>query len=88
MEQHEAIVKTFADLVNRYHDLRGRHGIDAPQTEWARAEIAGARILLDRTFGDDERSRVFAEVRARTSQENPHRDRDWAGWDSEVLRER
>jgi len=88
MEQSEQVVETFITLINNYHEFRERDGIDAPTTEWARAEIGGARILLERVFGDDERARVFSEVRRRTGKGIPHRDREWTGWDSEAQRER
>jgi hypothetical protein len=42
-EQNEMILETFVRLVSRYHELWDRDGIDAPATEWARAEISGAR---------------------------------------------
>jgi hypothetical protein len=88
MEQSDRVIETFVRLVNQYHELRDRDGIDAPATEWARAEISGARILLETAFGDAERERVFAEVRRRTGKGVPHRDREWQGWDSEAQRER
>ncbi len=88
MEQRERIVDTFVRLVNAYHELRDRDGIDAPATEWARAEISGARILLETAFGDAERGHVFAEVRTRTGKGIPHRGREGTGWDGEAQRER
>ena len=88
MEQRTRMIETFVRLVNDYHEFGERDGIDAPTTEWARAEISGARILLETTLGDAERERVFAEVRTRTGKGIPHRDREWTGWDSEAQRER
>lgn len=88
MADDTAIIETFTDLVNHYHQVRERDGIDSVSAEWARAEIAGARILLEKAFGDETRHRIFAEVRQRTGKGIPHRIQDWSGWDSEAQRER
>lgn len=88
MRDEPRIIETLIVLVNQYHEMRNRDGIDSPAAEWARAEIAGARILLEKVFGDDARARAFAEVRKRTGKGIPHRGREWTGWDSEAQRER
>lgn len=74
MEERDRVVETFARLVNRYHQLRERNGIDAPATEWARAEISGARAFLEATIADRERGALYAEVRIRTGKGIPCRD--------------
>jgi hypothetical protein len=75
MEERDRVVQMFARLVNQYHQLRERHGTDAPATEWARAEISGARALLEATCTDRERGTLYAEIRIRTGKGIPWRDR-------------
>jgi hypothetical protein len=74
MEERDRVVEMFARLVNRYHQLRERNGIDAPATEWARAEISGARAFFEATIADRERGALYAEVRMRTGKGIPCRD--------------
>jgi hypothetical protein len=76
MEERDRIVETFTRLVRRYHELRDRDGIDAPATEWARAEISGARAMLEATIADRERGTLYAEVRIRTGKGIPARYRE------------
>jgi hypothetical protein len=76
MEERDRIVETFTRLVRRYHDLRDRDGIEAPATEWARAEISGARAMLEATIADRERGSLYAEVRMRTGKGIPPRYRE------------
>jgi hypothetical protein len=84
MANDHRIVETLSVMLVRYHKERDRDGIDPPTTEWTRAEISGARSLLEAILGDDARGRIFAEVRKRTGMGIPHRDREWVGWDSEA----
>jgi hypothetical protein len=88
MIDEESAVEAVAAMVTLYHETRDREGIDAPATEWMRAEISGARTLLEATVGESVRSRVFEQVRQQTGKGIPHRDREWIGWDSEAQRER
>jgi hypothetical protein len=74
MEERDRVVEMFARLVNRYHQLRERDGINAPVTEWARAEISGARAFLEATLADHERGALYAQVRIRTGKGIPCRD--------------
>lgn len=74
--------------VIRYHETRARDGIDAPATEWIRAEIAGARFMLEAMIGEDGRHRVLEAVRRQTGKGIPHRDREWLCWDGEAQVER
>jgi hypothetical protein len=76
MEERDRVVEMFARLVKRYHQLRERDGIDTPATEWARAEISGARAFLEATVADCERGALYAEVRIRTGKGIPCRDRE------------
>jgi hypothetical protein len=76
MEARDRVIETFAKLVNQYHQLRERDGIATPATEWARAEISGARALLEATLADRERGALYAEVRIRTGKGIPCRDRE------------
>jgi hypothetical protein len=75
MEERDRIVETFTRMVRRYHQLHDRDGRDAPATEWARAEISGARAMLEATIADGERGILYAEVRIRTGKGIPPRDR-------------
>jgi hypothetical protein len=76
MEERDRIVETFARLIRRYHELRDRDGIDSPATEWARAEISGARTMLETTIADRERGTLYAEIRIRTGKGIPSRYRE------------
>jgi hypothetical protein len=88
MTDEERSVDELAGLVNLYHETRDRDGIDAPATEWIRAEISGARKVLGATIGEDGRHRILQQVRERTGKGIPHLDRQWIGWDGEAQRER
>jgi len=88
MAEDNQVIEAVARLVTRYHETRDRDGIDAATTEWIRAEISGARWLLEAFYDDAGRGRILAGVRKRTGKGIPHRDREWMGWDSEAQRER
>jgi|SRR5208282_3910067 len=68
-------VETFVELVDRYWESRERNGVDSPEAEWIRAEINGARMLLENILGFNEVERVLTEVRARTGKGIPQRAR-------------
>lgn len=88
MIDEERAVEALAAMVTLYHETRDREGIDAPATEWVRAEISGARTLLEVMAGESGRGRVLERVRQQTGKGIPHRSREWIGWDSEAQRER
>jgi hypothetical protein len=75
MNKRDRVVEMFIRLVNRYHQLKEREGIDTPASEWARAEISGARAILEATVADRERGSLYAQVQIRTAKELPSRER-------------
>lgn len=81
-------VEALAAMVTLYHETRDRDGIDARATEWLRAEISGARAMVEAMIGQDGHHRVLARVRQETGKGIPHREREWVGWDGEAQRER
>jgi hypothetical protein len=88
MIDQERAAKALVEMVTLYNEARDREGIDAPATEWVRAEISGARTLLEAMAGESGRGRVLEQVRQQTGKGIPHRDREWIGGDSEAQRER
>lgn len=74
MEKRNRVVELLTMLVNRYHQLRERDGIDTPATEWARAEISGARAFLEATLDDRARGALYAQVQIRSGKGLPSRN--------------
>jgi hypothetical protein len=81
-------VDVVADMIDRYQEYRAEGGIDAPNAEWVRAEIAGARTILEVAFGPNGCHRILEKARQRTGKGIPFRGQDWLGWDSEAQMER
>jgi hypothetical protein len=74
MEKRDRVVEVLVMLVNQYHQLREHEGIGTPATEWARAEISGARAFLEATLADRERGALYAQVQIRTGKGLPSRN--------------